>query len=288
MHNSCFCTEFNVGPQIDFSDIFEHSGNQEKITGPQAPTFNKFNSSFFHGRYRKYSGLLGKNNYIIKMEQPEFPELPAVEYICNQLAKIWGLPLPEFHFIKYNNQLSSFLSRNLIDKYAPATLDHIYKFLKEDSNFDCETLSKIILNETERLSDVHRFVEICLFDSIIGNHDRHGRNLAFITRSGGRILAPFYDNPSYIGIADTFLLSADIQPRGTIQTQASKEPMLKDYVKEFDRLGFTSATERFKQRVLSKNTSAIELIHNSKLLTSARKTALAKLIEKRMRELENG
>lgn len=288
MHDTCFCSELRVEPQADFKDIFEETGNQERVTGPQAPAFKRFNSSFFHGRYRKYSGTLGENNYILKIEQPEFPELPAVEYICNLLARLWGLPLPEFHFIKYNNQSNAFLSKNLMDTYAPATLDHIYKFLKEDSNFDCQTLAEIIQRETGQLGDVHKFVDICLFDSIVGNHDRHGRNLAFITKSGGRILAPFYDNPSYIGIADPMLLEADLQPRGTIRTKESAEPTVKEYVAEFARLNLSLATERFKQRVLSKIPQAIAIIQHTTLLTPRRKIALLKLVEKRIQDLENG
>jgi serine/threonine-protein kinase HipA len=286
MHAACFCAEFKVEPQTDFSDIFEAPSVQEKTT--EQPVFKRFNSSFFHGRYRKYSGTLGKNNYIMKVEQPEFPELPAVEYISNQIAKVWGLPLPEFHFIKYNNNSFAFLSRNLMDTNAPATLDHIYKFLKEDSVFDCKTLAQIVQVETGRLGDVHRFVEICLFDSIIGNHDRHGRNLAFITKSGGRTLSAFYDNPSYLGIADPLLLDADIQPRGTIQAGACTEPVVKDYVQEFEKLGLSSATDRFKQRILSKVPAAIELIENTKILSPRRKVAFVKLIEKRIQDLQNG
>ena len=288
MHPECFSQEFEVEVGIDFSDIFEQTTSQEKITAPEGPANKRYNSSFFHGRYRKYSGSLSKKNYIIKVEEPNFPELPAVEYICNQLAKLLGLQLPQFHYILYNNQVPSFLSRNLMDNYAPATLDHIYKFLGENSSFDCETLSGIIQTQTGRLSDVHKFVEICLFDAIIGNHDRHGRNLAFVTRSGGRILAPFYDNPSYVGIESNLLLGSDIQPRGTIYTKESKTPSIKDYVQEFKRLGLEPAVEKFGQKVISKSAAMMELIQNNKIISPKRTAALIRLIDSRIKELENG
>jgi serine/threonine protein kinase HipA of HipAB toxin-antitoxin module len=53
---------------------------------------------------------------------------------------------------------------------------------------------------------------MCLFDALVGNHDRHGRNIALIETRKGHILSPFYDNPSYIGIEDHNLLLAEHNP----------------------------------------------------------------------------
>ena len=288
LHPECFCDEFKVEPQTDFRDLFETTSN----SGPKArrdTAFKRINSSFFHGRYRKYSGALGAKNFIIKMQEPEFPELPAIEFVSNQLARVLGLQLPGFHFIYFQNQAYAFLSRNLMDVYAPATLDHIYKFLSDDSQFNCQDLCAVIQRETGRLSDVHRFVELCLFDALIGNNDRHGRNLAFLTKSGGvRTLSPFYDNPSYVGIADSAVLGTDLQPRGAIFTSSSTEPKLSDYVSEFKNLKFTSVVDRFRQKVIVKSQVIFETVQLAVALSPPRKNALTQLIENRMQELENG
>lgn len=287
-HAGCFQAEFEISQLTDFRDLFERS-SQTGPKGVRDPAFRKFNSSFFHGRYRKYSGTLESKNYIIKVQQPEFPELPAIEFVSNQIARLLGLHVPSFHFIHFRNQAFAFLSRNLMDIHAPATLDHIYKFVATDSQFNCETLSQIILSETGRLSEVQRFVELCLFDALIGNNDRHGRNLALITKSGGtRILSPFYDNPSYIGIADPMMFGTDIQPRGTIATATTGEPTLKDYVEEFNRLGHSQPIERFGQRVTSKAAAIFSTIRSSVTLSKERAASLVTLIEKRLQEFENG
>lgn len=87
MHAACFTAAFGVEQTADFSDLFE----QATQSGPREArslAFQRFNSSFFQGRYRKYSATLGGGNYILKMQQPEYLELPAVEYVCNHVARI--------------------------------------------------------------------------------------------------------------------------------------------------------------------------------------------------------
>src|SRR3989338_8191369 len=172
MHLECFCAEFSLEAKDEFRDLSEKAISQKpKENRPN--NFGRMNSSFFHGAFRKYSATLEDRNYILKVQQPEYPELPAIEFLSNQLAKTLGIGVAQFHLICFKNKTPTFVTRNILDEHKPATLDHIYKFLPETSRFDCETIIKSLLNDTGRLAEVHRFVEICLFDSLIGNHDRH-------------------------------------------------------------------------------------------------------------------
>lgn len=288
MHLGCFCSEFNLAAKVAFSDLSEKAVSQKPKDNKQN-SFGRINSSFFHGAFRKYSATLENKNYILKVQQPEYPELPAVEYLSNQIAKALGISVAPFHLIRFQNQALAFVTRNILDEHKPATLDHIYKFLPESSRFDCETIIKSLLSATGRLAEVHRFVEICLFDSLIGNHDRHGRNLAYLTKSGGtRILAPFYDNPSYLGIADEMLLGSDLQPKGTIFTKDSEEPTTKNYIVEFRRLQLSAAVESAKAKIISKTSQIFQLCNTYPFLSEKRKKALVRLIEVRLSELENG
>jgi hypothetical protein len=288
MHLACFCSEFSVAAKVEFSDLSEKAVSQ-KPRNPDQNSFGRINSSFFHGAFRKYSATLEEKNYILKVQQPEYPELPAVEYLSNQIAKSVGISVAPFHLIRFQNQALTFVTRNLLDEHKPATLDHIYKFLPDNSRFDCETLVHSILSATGRLAEVHRLVEICLFDSLIGNHDRHGRNLAYLTKSGGtRILSPFYDNPSYIGIADELLLGSDLQPKGTIFTQDSEEPTTKNYIMEFRRLQLETAVTAARAKIVSKTSQIFRICNSYPFLSEKRKKALIRLIEVRLSELENG
>ena len=126
------------------------------------------------------------------------------------------------------------------------------------------------------------FIYLTLADSLIGNHDRHGRNLGFVQSSQGHQLAPFYDNVSYVGTEIDSLLEADHQPSGKIETAASSEPTLADYVKEWDRLGFNYVVESFRKAC---SIDKIAVLIASSCLTNKRQQALFRLIQKRSNEL---
>ncbi len=151
-------------------------------------------------------------------------------------------------------------------------------------SFDCETLIGVIGEKTGRLFEIERFIKLCLFDSLIGNHDRHGRNLGFIEKGGQYTLAPFYDNPSYLGIEDAAFLRADHSPRGRIATNANPDPEMNDYVVEFGRLGFASVVEEFKRRV---DVDRFMTLTGWKFLSEERAKSIQRLIMKRAEELNN-
>lgn len=167
------------------------------------------------------------------------------------------------------------------------TLHHIYKFLPPgEENHSCEQLIKIIFEQTGRLADVAKFIEICLFDALIGNNDRHGRNLGIIDIISTKKLAPMYDNPSCIGTEEDHFLVSDIDPSGSIWTARSKSPKLQDYIDEFTRLGYKDIVDQFCIRALSRSSKIITTVENSEL-SEKRKEALIKLIKKRMEAFKN-
>jgi hypothetical protein len=168
---------------------------------------------------------------------------------------------------------------------AAATLDHIYHFFKPGMEYDCETLSMIIGLRTGRRIEQEKFVYLTLVDSLIGNNDRHGRNLGFISSSKGTVLSPFYDNPSALGVESHSFLSADLQPRGAIFTKHSDKPTMKDYLLEWNRLGYANVIDQFRKAIaLAPFTQHLEC----RFLSEKRRNALKKLIEKRAAEIFNG
>lgn len=284
LHEACFEAWFQLKHLDDFRDLMAKESESKKTTG----AFSAINSSFFHGKFRKYSADLGDHSYILKVQMPEFPELPATEYLCNQMAEALGIKVPDFFLIKFND-LPTFVTRNFIDKGKISNLIHIYRYLPGDESlvFSCETIFKIIEKETGRIQETERFLELCLFDSLIGNNDRHGRNIAIIEMSDRKILAPFYDNPSYIGVEIENLLGADHNPGGTVSTPSSivGSSTMKDYVQEIRRLGYDSIVIAFKKKVAMEMANLIALIEKSEV-SEKRKTAFKKLLRKRYDELE--
>ncbi len=230
LHKKCFAEWFRVEEsEMQFTLTMKTAGNSND---PSA----HLNSSFFHGKFKKYSARLGGSGYIIKVRQEPFFELPASEYLCNQIAKTLRLEIPDFFLIKLEGQVDAFVCKNFMEKHADANLLHLYR-LTGEKPFDLANVIDVILHHTEDEREIERFVRICLFDALIGNHDRHGRNLAFIQTPNRKTLAPFYDNPSCLAIEEEWLLGAFHEPCCKIHTSKSFEPKMSDYVVEFQTPG---------------------------------------------------
>lgn len=276
LHQNCFIKSFGLSEISDFLDLIARS--QSHITQDSL----KINTSFFHGAYRKYSARLGNTSYILKVQQKEYPELPATEFLCNQIYKSLSLFVPEHYLVRFPEDALCFVTKNFMPDSLMADLIHIYRFLNEQMNYDCETLVKIIGEQTGRRAEQEKFAYLTLADSLIGNHDRHGRNLGFIKTLKGVYLAPFYDNPSALALEDPLMLGADLQPRGAIFTKDTDRPTTKDYVREWTRLGYNKVVEQFRKNY------SFEKVHYlvaKSHLSEKRQKALLRLISQRSEEL---
>jgi len=281
LHEACFAQCFSLNDPIK---DFENLSIKQSSLAPNSG-INKTNTSFFHGMFKKYSAEIEGEQYILKVAQAEYPELPIVEYISNKIGKLLGLNIPDFFYIRLENVQDTFVTKNFMTKRNGANLVHIYHFLGEGDKHSCENIIKIINEKCGKLTEIKEFIYMCLFDSLIGNHDRHGRNIGLIqTGPSSFVLSPIYDNPSYIGIEDEFLLGADHNPKGSIETSVTNEPSIKDYINEFIKLGYAEITDSFIEKIESKWDEIILLIQNSKM-SSKRKTAFIKILEKRKSEI---
>lgn len=278
LHEKCFVDWFKTDPRNEFRSLQQRSAASRDPKAIESST----NTSFYHGKFKKYSADLDTDSYILKMREPnEAPELPEVEYLCNQIAELLGVPVPDFFYIDFFGE-NVFVTKVFIKKVsANANLEHIYKF-RPDQSHTCEGLVEAISNTTKRPYDVDVFLKTVLFDALIGNHDRHGRNLAFIVTPSKTVLSPIYDNVSYLSLVTGPLLAADFNPTGRIATQETKEPSMTQYVKELKRLGFQETVVAFYQKIkLSKIKALIDQSYCSDLM----KQALKNLIEKRHQEM---
>lgn len=279
LHPECFLLWFGHASIVDFSDVSLKRGEDTSNTG-----FPSLHASFFHGKFKKYSAKLGDKSYILKVKQSEYAELPQIEYISNIIAEKLGLYIPSFYFIHFLNEMDTFVVHNFMENYHSANLIHLYHFLKETDEFSVRNILAIISDKVGRLDAIHQFIYMCLFDALIGNHDRHGRNIALIETKKGFLLSPFYDNPSYIGIEDHSLLLAHHNPRGKIATSSTTEPILRDYVQDFNELGYSSVVSSFLSKVQKID---FRTIIQKPFLSEKRQEAFLTLIKRRQEEFEN-
>lgn len=274
LHTDCFSEWFKTSKSATFVSLQRRTNVTSLATSQE--------SSFFHGKFKKYSANLDGQSYILKMRQDDAPELPEVEYLCNQIGKLLGISVAEFYFIDFNGD-RTFVTKNFIKPGAPIDLQHIYHFRTHDQH-SCEGSINVIIEKTQRPHDVRMFIKTILFDSLIGNHDRHGRNLAFIIKAKNISLSPIYDNVSYLSLECGNMLEADFNPTGKISTSETLEPSMCDYVKEFKKLGYLSEIQDFYKNIkLPRLHQVIDESFCSVLMKKAIKT----LIQKRFAELEN-
>lgn len=278
LHPACFTEWFNCPITAKFVSLQRRFSVSPDSTTNRTPQ----DSSFFHGKFKKYSADLIGNSYILKMRQDEAPELPEVEYLCNQIGKLLGIPVAEFYFIDFNGD-RTFVTKNFIKPGTPKDLQHLYHF-RQDDQHSCEGIIRVIEKQTQRPHDVKVFIKTVLFDALIGNHDRHGRNLAFINTAKGISLSPIYDNVSYLSLESGNMLKADFNPAGKIGTSETFEPSMCDYVRELKKLGYQDSIQEFYQNTKLQYIS--QLIDES-FCSSLMKEAIKALINKRYVELEN-
>ncbi len=278
LHPECFKQWFKLSSLEKFQNIISRRHSDETL-------FNKaINSSFFHGKFRKYSSTLGGSKYILKVEEKDYPELPATEYLCNQIFKYLKINVAPFYMIFFEEKHLCFVTKNFMENFSGSSLVHLYHFFEEKMNYDCDNILRIIGEKTGRITAKEEFIYLTLADSLIGNNDRHGRNLGLIQTSKGLILSPFYDNPSYLGTEINSLLEADHQPAEAIWTKSISEPTMKDYIHEWERLGYSYVVDRFRKAF------SLEIIHSLikvSYLTPKRQDAIFRLISKRSKELCN-
>jgi len=278
LHPACFTEWFSVPSYAKFVSLQRRSST----TSASTPSFTPQNISFYHGKFKKYSADLNGDSYILKMRQKDAPELPEVEYLCNQIGKLLGVPIAEFYYIDFNDD-RTFVTKNFIKSGTPTDLQHIYHF-RSDEQHSCEGIIRTVAEKTQSPHDVAICIKTILFDALIGNHDRHGRNLAFIITAKNCSLSPIYDNVSYLSLESGNMLNADFNPTGKIITNKTNEPSMRDYVIELTRLGYRDDIQGFHQHC--KLLQLFQLIDNS-YCSSLMKNAIKTLLNKRFEELEN-
>jgi hypothetical protein len=285
-HLTCFKKIFRVDEKTEFSSLIRKSSTSDTHNAKYNQTSPHL-TSYFGGNYRKYEATLGESKYILKLSKPEYPELAPVEYVCNKIAYHCGLAIPvPFTLIDYGEGELAFVSKNFMDKQlVHSTMNHLYHYepLQDANYYTVEDIAKTIYRETGSAKDTDMFFRMLLFDALIGNHDRHGRNLALIVTAKSKRLTPIYDNPSSLGLESGSILKAIFSPRGKIWTKDSKEPEMTEYLDEMKRIGVLNLAEQFFNEISINEIT--QYVDESLSLTLEMRSALKRLITKRYNDL---
>jgi hypothetical protein len=256
---------------------------EKKLLTPVQFVRVEASSSGFQGLLDKFGVTLGKDTFIIKPRSPMFPELPQNEFVSNQIADLMGIHVAEYGYWKMGNDFV-FVSKNFMTvSKSKDALIHLNRMVK--GQWSCEAVVKSITkNSTVPDRDLRQFILVCLFDSLIGNSDRHSRNLAYLYKNGKYKLAPIYDSVAVmIAKKLSYQMIKDMDWGGKLRTRSSESPNFQDYVAEFRRLRLKKVVDQLLTKLKKIEKQVIQLVDDSHL------NAINKFILKeRMEEIYRG
>jgi serine/threonine-protein kinase HipA len=148
------------------------------------------------GRLTIMDALEGQ--YILKPQNPEYPQMPENEHLSMRLAALFKIDIVPVNMIRLASGELCFITKR-IDRNADGSKNHMIDFLQilelEDKyKGTMERLGKTIGElSVNTLLDKLRFFESTVFNYIIGNNDMHLKNYSMFLSQIGWVLSPFYD-----------------------------------------------------------------------------------------------
>lgn len=127
------------------------------------------------------------------------------ECIACDLANLIGIPCARFEVGIYKGREGS-MSYNIVTHKGEALIEGIYCISLQYGHYDAEKLTDSVTGDRYSLEMIQKalepfglfdeFVQILIFDFLIGNTDRHQSNWALLMKGKEVQLCPLYDNSS--------------------------------------------------------------------------------------------
>ena len=152
------------------------------------------------------------STHILKPEPDRFPGLVVNELFCMKLAEKMGFTIPEVEFLRIGDKDCLVVQRydrntdengntgrlHQEDFCQALGLPPEQKYQQEGGPAlkDCFALLKTW--PTAPAKEIPQFINLLIFNVLIGNADAHGKNYSFLYQGKKKKLAPFYDLVSTI------------------------------------------------------------------------------------------
>lgn len=177
------------------------------------------------------------------------------------------------HYYDINDSSVSSMDTDVRD--LPYTLDYIFEVLSHYNNID---IPKDLL--------ISNFIQMCLFDCLIGNYDRHWGNWGFIGTNKNYRICPLFDNGSslYPKLSDEDIvkITSDKReiykaiyefPKSQIRRTKKKKYLYKDLITDLKDRGYESEINKFIDNFESKLEEFESIFNNadfSKIISDVR------------------
>lgn len=223
-------------------------------------------------------------NYILKPQNSEFPQMPENEHLSMMLAELFEIEIVPANLIRLASGELCYITKR-IDRNEDGSKNHMIDFLQILELADkymgtMEMLGKKIGELSENtLLDKFRFLELTVFNYIIGNNDMHLKNYSMFLSKNGWVLSPSYD------LLNVKIILPKDKEDIALKLGGKKENFKKLY---FDQLGEvlklnSKQINSIYLKLKSWAPQAIQLIENS-FLDRKGKDQYKKIVETRVAE----
>ncbi len=136
-------------------------------------------------------------SYIVKTSGDDYPQLSLNEYVCMRLARAAGLATPNFWLS--DDQTLFIIERFDCQQELPLGMEDFCVLMGrsgEDRYLGSyENAAKVLTTYTHSHTELVRFFDYVMFNSLIGNGDAHLKNFSLLYESpeGAPWLSPIYD-----------------------------------------------------------------------------------------------
>ncbi|MFH1197698.1 MAG: HipA domain-containing protein [bacterium] len=223
--------------------------------------------------------------YILKPQNPSFPQLPENEDLTMRMAKIAGIEIP-IHGMIYSGEgaLTYFIKR--FDRYGKTQKRAVEDFAQlagksRDTKYDYSMEKIAVLIDkycTFPVLEKVKLFRLTLFNYLTGNEDMHLKNYSILSREDKIELSPAYD------LLNTTIAIKNPQDELALSLNGKKNKLTKKDLIEYwgkERLGLSERSIRgVCDRIVDSFQKWTDLIEIS-FLSSEMKQKYSDLLEKR-------
>ncbi len=145
------------------------------------------------------------STHILKPAIKDYKETIENEYICMKVAEKLGIKIPNIQIGQANNTKYFLVERydreikgkqikriHQEDFCQASNIPSAYKYQTEGGG-DFKQCIEILKKTTRPAVSIKQFVELMIFNYLIGNNDAHGKNFSILYKNNDTIFAPAYD-----------------------------------------------------------------------------------------------
>ena len=273
-HHRCIHNFFGTDeiPIVDISKqslkkiIEKQLDSKETVTGVQ----KKFSLHLLNTNSPRLTIVDHPTGYILKPQTDEYQNLPEIEFVSMQLAKICGISCVPFGLVKTKDDSFAYITKRIdrifdnngYKKLAMEDFCQLDERLTEDKyNGSYERCGSIIHKYSEYAQfDLSELFLRVVFSYIIGNNDMHLKNFSLISyKKGIYTLSPAYDL-----LAVKLVLKTDLDDLALTLHGKKRKQTKNDFIAFASSIGLNdNAAKKIINSIINKKEKMLEVINDS-------------------------